>query len=41
MLDKYLWQKYRIKKLSLKEKAIVITWVYVVRILQVCLKDKV
>ena len=29
MLDKELWQKYRIKKLSLKEKSIVIviTWV--------------
>ena len=28
MLDKELWQKYRIKKLSLKEKSIVIviTW---------------
>ena len=28
MLDKELWQKYRIKKLSLKEKliVIVITW---------------
>ena len=28
MLDKELWQKYRIKKLSLKEKLIVtvITW---------------